>query len=260
MRNSKKTEFDPSRSRTESDTPDAMTKRRAQAEQTRTGILDAAEESFSRAGFERTRLEDVARAVGVRRGAIFHYFRGKRELYEAVLYRLAESLMLKLREALAERESLPDQIETALLTWIDFAAERPAFGRLVLRIAADASDADRPAVERFAGPFLTLLEQTIERGEREGILKPITREPLQLASTIAGSTVFFLAAMPALIPTDREFDPHSPESFEAYRRDALLIARRLAGIPEREKLASDSDAADEKEPSAASISGESRND
>jgi TetR/AcrR family acrAB operon transcriptional repressor len=64
-----------------------MTKRRAQAEQTRTGILDAAEESFARAGFERTRLEDVARAVGVRRGAIFHYFRGKRELYEAVLSR-----------------------------------------------------------------------------------------------------------------------------------------------------------------------------
>jgi TetR/AcrR family acrAB operon transcriptional repressor len=236
-----------------------MKKRRAQAEQTRTGILDAAEESFARAGFERTRLEDVARAVGVRRGAIFHYFRGKRELYEAVLYRLAESLMLRLREALAERESLPDQIETALLTWIEFAAERPAFGRLVLRIAADASDADRPAVERFAGPFLTLLEQTIERGEREGILKPITREPLQLASTIAGSTVFFLAAMPALIPTNREFDPRSPERFEAYRRDALLIARHLAGIPEMENRTSDSEAPDQEEASTPAISGESRN-
>jgi TetR/AcrR family acrAB operon transcriptional repressor len=214
-----------------------MTKRRAQAEQTRTGILDAAEESFARAGFERTRLEDVAKAVGVRRGAIFHYFRGKRELYEAVLSRLAESLMQRLREALAEPESLPDQIEAALLTWFEFAAERPAFGRLVLRIAADASDAARPAVERFVGPFLTLLEDTIERGEREGSLKPITREPLQLASTIAGSTVFFLAAMPALIPTSREFDPRSPERFEAYRQDVLRIARHLAGIPEREKRA-----------------------
>ena len=245
MRNAKKTRSDPSRGRAESDTPDSMTKRRAQAEQTRTGILDAAEESFARAGFERTRLEDVGKAVGVRRGAIFHYFRGKRALYEAVLSRLAESLMLRLREALAEPESLPDQMEAALLTWIEFAAERPAFGRLVLRIAADASDADRPAVERFAGPFLTLLEQTIERGEREGTLKPIAREPLQLASTIAGSTVFFLAAMPALIPTNREFDPRSPERFEAYRQDALRIARHLAGIPELENRASDSEAPDQ---------------
>jgi AcrR family transcriptional regulator len=218
-----------------------MTKRRAQAEQTRTGILDAAEESFARAGFERTRLEDVARAVGVRRGAIFHYFRGKRELYEAVLSRLAESLMLRLREALAEPESLPDQMETALLTWIEFAAERPAFGRLVLRIAADA-----------------LLEQTIERGKREGTLKPIAREPLQLASTIAGSTVFFLAAMPALIPTNREFDPRSPERFEAYRQDALRIARHLAGIPELENRANDSEARDQEESSTPAISERSR--
>jgi AcrR family transcriptional regulator len=208
-----------------------MRRRRARAEQTRSRILDAAEACFARSGFDRTRLDDVAKLVGVRRGAIFHYFRGKQELYEAVLTRLAESLLLRLRESLLEGQSLPEQMEAALLTWIDFSAERPAFARLILRIAADASDAERPAVERFVSPFLSLLEQTFERGQREGTLKPITKDPLQLASTIAGSTLFFLAAMPAFVP-DRNFDPSSPERFQAHRRDALRIARHLVGIAE----------------------------
>lgn len=222
---------DPLRAPARPGTRGGVWRRRTRAEQTRSRLLDAAEECFARSGFDRTRLDDVAKAVGVRRGAIFHYFRGKRELYEAVLSRLAESLLQRLHESLVEEQSLPEQMEAALLTWIDFAAERPAFARLILRIAADASDAGHPAVERFVSPFLTLLEQTFERGQREGTLKPIIRDPLQLASTIAGSTLFFLTAMPALVP-DRNFDPSSPERFQAHRRDALLIARHLAGVTE----------------------------
>ncbi|MFQ5415699.1 MAG: TetR/AcrR family transcriptional regulator [Myxococcota bacterium] len=208
-----------------------MTRRRARAEKTRSQILDAAEECFAAEGFERTRLDDVAGRVGVRRGAIFHYFPGKRELYEAVLTRIGDDLMERLRQAGADQETLPDRIEAALLAWIDFAGERPTFPRLILHLAAAASDTDRPIVERFASPFLKLLEQTYEEGERTGVIKPLIRNPLQLASTLVGASVFFLAAMPTLTPI-RGFDPLRPEHFEAHRRDALAIVRRLIGIGE----------------------------
>ena len=209
----------------------SMTKRQARAEQTRTRILEAAEECFARDGFDRTRLEDVATKVGVQRGAIFHYFEGKRELYEAVLTRLGQDLMQRLRDPLLAVGSLPERIEAALLTWIDFSVERPAFSRIVLRLAADGADAERPAINRSLTPFLTLLEKTIEEGERRGVLKPIVVAPLQLASTLAGATVFMLAAMPAFAAT-QERHPLSPESVEAYRRGALAVSRRLLGIPE----------------------------
>ncbi len=207
-----------------------MTRRQARAEQTRTRILDAAEECFANKGFEQTRFEDVAHKVGVQRGAVFHYFAGKRELYEAVLTRLGDSLMQRLRDPRVAQSPLPDRIEAALLTWIDFAGECPAFSRIILRLVADGSDAGRPTVERFGRPFLTLLEQTLEEGERRGILKPLTPDPLQLASTLVGATVFFLSAMPAFAPT-QGLDPLSPERFETYRRGALAVARRLLGIP-----------------------------
>jgi len=207
-----------------------MTRRQAQADQTRTRILDAAEERFANEGFEQTRLEDVAQKVGVHRGAIFHYFAGKQELYEAVLARLGDSLIQRLRDPRVAQSPLPDRIEAALLTWIDFAGECPAFSRIILRLVADGSQAGRPTIERFVRPFRPLLQQTLEEGERRGILKPFTPDPLQLASTLVGATVFFLSAMPAFTLT-QEHDPPSPERFETYRRGALAVARRLLGIP-----------------------------
>ena len=53
--------------------------------ETRAEILAAAERHFAEVGFEAARLEDIAADVGIRRAAIFYHFRGKQELYAAVL-------------------------------------------------------------------------------------------------------------------------------------------------------------------------------
>ena len=57
----------------------------ATALQTRTEIVAAAERHFAERGFEATRLDDIATEVGIRRAAIFYYFKDKQELYAAVL-------------------------------------------------------------------------------------------------------------------------------------------------------------------------------
>ena len=56
-----------------------------EAEQTRQELLDAALAIFSRTGFEAARLEDIAKTAGVTRGAVYHHFGGKPELYLALL-------------------------------------------------------------------------------------------------------------------------------------------------------------------------------
>ena len=47
--------------------------------------MDAALTVFSKKGYTATRLEDVARAAGVTRGAIYHHFGSKAELYSALI-------------------------------------------------------------------------------------------------------------------------------------------------------------------------------
>lgn len=58
--------------------------RAATRDDKRERILAGAIEAFSRAGFHRTRVSDVARAAGVADGTIYLYFRDKNELLEAI--------------------------------------------------------------------------------------------------------------------------------------------------------------------------------
>ena len=59
-----------------------------EALETRNRILDAAERLFSDRGVSRTSLEDIARAAGVTRGAIYWHFTDKSDLFAAMVGRV----------------------------------------------------------------------------------------------------------------------------------------------------------------------------
>jgi len=59
-----------------------------EARETRNRILDFAEHVFSEKGVSRTSLDDLARAAGVTRGAIYWHFRNKAELFDAMMARI----------------------------------------------------------------------------------------------------------------------------------------------------------------------------
>ena len=62
---------------------------RDEAAETRNGILDAAERVFSKRGVSHTSLEDIAKAAGVTRGAIYWHFKNKSELFAAMVNRVS---------------------------------------------------------------------------------------------------------------------------------------------------------------------------
>src|SRR3569623_238420 len=59
-----------------------------EAQETRAHLLDAAERRFSEQGVTSTSLNDIARAAGVTRGALYHHFKNKTDLIEALLDRV----------------------------------------------------------------------------------------------------------------------------------------------------------------------------
>lgn len=61
-----------------------MRRTKEDTEVTRQTIMDAAIKVFTRLGYANTRLEDVAIQAGVTRGAVYHHFGGKVELYTAL--------------------------------------------------------------------------------------------------------------------------------------------------------------------------------
>jgi AcrR family transcriptional regulator len=62
-----------------------MRRTKEEADHTRQSLLDAALEVFSQKGFDAARLEDIAEVAGVTRGAIYHHFGSKADLFKTLI-------------------------------------------------------------------------------------------------------------------------------------------------------------------------------
>ncbi len=201
----------------------------ARAEKTRAGILDAAEALFAERGFDATRLEDIAERVGIRRASIVYYFKDKRELYDAVLEDVFGGLHDALAEVLVRSRTLTEQIEMGVLAWVDYVGRRPSIARLLLREVADANREHGAGVLEQTQRLRQLVQhEVLDRPNRKQT-KLAAVDPVHLASAVAGATIFFVAAMPTLVP-DLGFDPLSREQLEVHKQEVLHIAQRLLGI------------------------------
>ncbi len=198
------------------------------AEKTRGAILEAAEALFAERGFDATRLEDIAERVGIRRASIVYYFKDKRELYEAVLKSVFDGLYDVLAEVLSRPVPLPERIEAGVSAWVDYVGGRPTLARFILREVANAKAERGPAVRRHTAPFAELIRKEVFERPDFGDVKLAKVDPVHLASIVAGSTVFFVAAMPVLLPGG-SFDPTSADQLAALKDELLRIVRRLAG-------------------------------
>lgn len=65
---------------------------------TREAVLSAAREAFYKHGFQGTSLRQVSAAAGVTTGAIYFFFTGKDELFEAVLAQATEPFLSCMRQ------------------------------------------------------------------------------------------------------------------------------------------------------------------
>jgi TetR/AcrR family transcriptional regulator len=202
-------------------------RRRSSGLKTRAEIVAAAERHFAERGFEAARLEDIAADVGIRRAAIFYYFRDKHELYAAVLDEVFAGAMV----ALPSRGSAAERLEASLTGWIDYVARRPTVARLILREAASTQPGVASPLLRAGRAPVEWFRAVIDEGVASGELTPLT-EPHRFISLMGATTVFHFAAMPWLTK-DVPFDPWSRAELEKHKREILLVARAMLGIRSR---------------------------
>src|SRR5262245_59871654 len=81
--------------------------RRTQAERaadTRKALVAAARPLFTSPGFADVALETIVRAAGVTRGALYHHFADKTELFAAVFEQVEGEVAARMGEAIAAAE------------------------------------------------------------------------------------------------------------------------------------------------------------
>src|SRR3954454_14469236 len=124
----------------------------AQSEATRAGLLAAARSLFAERGYAHVGTEEIVRAAGVTRGALYHQFADKRALFSAVFEELEAELIGEAAQRMVGHDDPLDAMKEACRGWLE-ACARPEAQQIVLL--------DAPAVLGY--------ETWREIGERHGL-------------------------------------------------------------------------------------------
>jgi AcrR family transcriptional regulator len=138
------------------------------AEQTRQAILKAARDAFAEHGFAAASTSAIAAAAGVTRGALYHHFAEKTELFRAVFVEIEHELNeTVVSAALAETDSLSAFVAGCGAV-LDFAV-RPDYQRIVVVDApAVLGVAEWHAIDAAIG--LTSMDAGLAALDRDGLL------------------------------------------------------------------------------------------
>jgi AcrR family transcriptional regulator len=155
--------------------------RRTQADRTaatRAALVGAARELFGSRGFAAVATEEVVRRAGLSRGALYHQFADKTELFAAVFEGVEQELTSRIGNSLSDVEATDPigALVAGLGAWLD-ACEEPAVQRIVLLDAPSVLGWERfrEIGQRYA---LGLVEGVLEAAMEAGQLRRSPVRPL----------------------------------------------------------------------------------
>jgi AcrR family transcriptional regulator len=144
-------------------------------EATTTALVAAARELFAEDGYAATSLDAVVAKAGVTKGALYHHFAGKRELFAAVFVAEQERLSRAIVEAY-QREVDPWQgFEGGCGAFIE-ACQEPGVQRIALLDAPAALGWE--TVRELESGSLRMMEEGIRRAVEAGAIAKRPVEPL----------------------------------------------------------------------------------
>jgi AcrR family transcriptional regulator len=198
---------------------------RRAAPSTRDVILDAAGRRFAERGFSGVSVREIATDAGLKNQAsLYHHFRDKRALYEAVLSRGLEPILSMVAESSSATPSgEPGDFVEHL---VDYLATHPHLPRLIQRAALEDRRHLPSAVARILRPLYTegvrvLADSSSEGGWEAGDL-------LHLGAGLYFLIFGYFANAP-LIEAVTGRDPVSPTAVARQRRFLRVALNRLLG-------------------------------
>jgi AcrR family transcriptional regulator len=102
-----------------------------QSEATRNALIEAARGLFSERGYAAVSTEEIVQVAGVTRGALYHHFRDKKDLFAEVVERLEQQLLEQVTAAAMEVPDPWEQQVVAVGAFLDGCLD-PAVQRVIL--------------------------------------------------------------------------------------------------------------------------------
>ena len=157
---------------------DVKGRKAEQSEATRKAITQAARALFAERGFAETSTEEIVQHARVTRGALYHHFKDKADLFRAVFEQIEAELLVRAQQAASPGDGIWEGLQAAFRAFLDASGERD-IQRIVLT--------DAPAVlgrrtfRAIMGQYsLGALELVLAAAVEQGVIgrqpvKPLAR-------------------------------------------------------------------------------------
>lgn len=159
------------------------------SETTRGAILTVAGRLFGKRGFQSTSVDEIAAAAGVAKGAVYHHFANKEQIFEAVLEQISSEVVAQVVAASSKAPDVLAAMAVGVRTYFD-ACATPGTAQIVLR--------DGPAVlgwqrwrkidDRYFG---RMIPDALKSAMSSGLL---ARQPLEPLATLLNGAITEAAA------------------------------------------------------------------
>ena len=144
------------------------------ASKTRERLLEVAHQLFTSNGVERTTMNDIATASDKGRRTIYTYFKNKREIYEAVIERESDAIVMKLRGIVNSDLEPEEKLRRFLNARFDIVEEtiRTSTTQLLSYLTLDYKRLERIRLLAVAKEQ-ELIKEMIDEGVGKGIFDPL---------------------------------------------------------------------------------------
>lgn len=181
-------------------------------------IADAALRRFARYGFKRSSMEDVAREAGLAKATLYLHFKGKDDVFRAMIERFGARIATLSEAVMARPLPFPEKLEALMLA--QFGASYAAFGdgeHLAELKAVMASIALRE-IQAFEGIFTANATMLLTEAAAKGEIALGSLAPGAIVETLSQAAIGAKMGQPPAL-----------ETYEArLRQIAALAAQAVA--------------------------------
>jgi AcrR family transcriptional regulator len=162
---------------------------------TRTAVLDAAKALFVSKGFDATSVDEIAQASRTSKGAVYHHFADKREIFAEVFRTSQAEVMQAAFTAMPTAGTPWQQVDAATRAFLrGYVADDEARALLRQVMGVLGWDRVRAIDDEMALPIIrSMLKESVERGEATPVPIEATAD---LLFSLYCNAVLYIAAAP----------------------------------------------------------------
>lgn len=136
-------------------------------------IIKAAGEIFSKKGFHRARMEEIARSAGIGKGTVYEYFKSKKHLFVEVIKYFTSKFLDEFKVAAQKGKDYKEKLENALGLLINILHESSGFFELLIRDHWEMDEKLYQWMVKVRNEASKVIEDILREGMRSGKLRDI---------------------------------------------------------------------------------------